>query len=239
VIFPRRFFELNWLFALRVEVLSQRPLAGALLDHTHLYIRFDLGRGFDPTQSTWQEFLRGIDLSGDPIEWTYQFYLTHQAPDSQRPDEPMFGCFSYTVLPGQRIRLHFHNAETQDTSPLSQERLPARIAELTAMLTHIKAHVDQPTTLIGGSWLYNVDAYRRLFPPAYLASAHVAKDEFQYLTLWGQFLDRRGQVKAPLAVHFSECLNQTRDVSDLTNCFPFQVLHLESSIQQFYSFYGA
>jgi hypothetical protein len=151
----------------------------------------------------------------------------------------MFGCFSYTVLPGQRIRLHFHNAETQDTSPLSQERLPARIAELTAMLTHIKAHVDQPTTLIGGSWLYNVDAYRRLFPPAYLASAHVAKDEFQYLTLWGQFLDRRGQVKAPLAVHFSECLNQTRDVSDLTNCFPFQVLHLESSIQQFYSFYGA
>lgn len=238
MIFPKRFFELNWLFALKIAAVWRRPLTDVLLDHTHFYIRFNLGRSFDPAHPTWQAYLRGIEQPGDPIEWTYQFYLAHEAQAVARPDEPTFECFSYTVLPGLRIRLHFHNAETEDCSPLSWERLPARIAELSAMFAHIRAHVDQPTTVVGGSWLYNIDAYRRLFPLAYLASAHVATNEFRYLTLWGQFLDRRGQVKEQLATRFVEDLNQANNLRDLEKCFPFQVLHLESSVQQFYSYYG-
>ncbi len=235
--YPERFFEISWQFAAKTASVSHRPLADALLDHTNFYIRFGLGRDFDPVNAIWQDYVCGLDRTTNPIEWTYQFYLQHGSRNSDRSDEPTFGYFSYSVLPQQKIRLHFHNSDPIDRSPLSTQPMPTRRAELVAMFSHIRQNVIEPTAVVGGSWLYNFEAYRRLFPSEYLASAHLAKGEFAFLTLWGQFINRFGQVKEILAAPFLAHLNQATAIDQLEDCFPYQVIHVECSIQHFYDCY--
>src|SRR5512135_2967693 len=107
--YPKRFFDISWQFAVKAASVSHRPLADVLLDHTNFYIRFGLGREFNPANAVWCEYLHGLDQAADPVERTYQFYLQQQATTRPSLNEPTFGCFSYSLLSPQRIRLHFHN----------------------------------------------------------------------------------------------------------------------------------
>src|SRR4030095_16601207 len=100
------------------------------------------------------------------------------------------GCCGYGRLDGERIRLHFRNAETEGHAPLGIARRDRRIAELRALFEHAKRTAHLSVRVVGASWLYNLEAYRRLFPPSYLATARVLPDRFQRMPLWGQFLDR-------------------------------------------------
>ena len=236
--YPRRFFEINLRFAQKVAEVAGQPLDSALLHYTNLYIRFGLGWDLSAANPVWQEYVDGLRQAEDEVEWTYQFYLTRpQSTAPQAVDWP-FGCFSYTLVDGSRIRLHFHNNEPPEHSPLSKDRMSHRRAELKRMFAHIKQEVNAPTSVIGASWLYNLKAYCRLFPPSYLATAQVGGHDFPYLPLWGQFIDHRGHVKEDLAAQFLECLDRQHDLCGLEKSFPFQVLHLESSVQEFYQFYG-
>ena len=107
----------------------------------------------------------------------------------------------------------------------------ARLAELKAMFAHLRGEVGTAGTVIGASWLYNLEAYRRLFPPEYLQTARTGGDDFAYLPLWGQFVDHAGCVKEGLATEFLERLGRQRSMDGIERCFPFQVLHLESPIE--------
>src|SRR6185295_16119504 len=112
--------------------LSDLPLASALLDYTNLYIRFGLGRDFDPAHPTWREYLAGLnDDANDTGEWTYRFYL--RRPDAMAAPAIVatFGCLSYARLRDDRIRLHFENADADGHSSLGIERLDQRVADLT------------------------------------------------------------------------------------------------------------
>jgi hypothetical protein len=106
------------------------------------------------------------------------------------------------------------------------------------MFTHIKHNINNSRNVIGASWLYNLEAYRRLFPPAYLATAQVGGNDFPYLPLWGQFIDHSGHIKENLVGQFLGSLEKQHGLENIEKCFPFQVLHLESSIQDFYQFYN-
>lgn len=236
--YPKRFFEINLHFAKRVAELSGQPIEITLLHYTNLYIRFGLGRDFDATNSIWQSYLAGFYQVEDTAEWTYRFYLEQQQRVATQLHDLPFGCFSYTIVDGNRIRLHFHNDESSEHSPLSQSQSGKRLAELNSMFTHIKQDASGPTNVIGASWLYNLEAYRRLFPPKYLATAQVSSNDFPYLPLWGQFIDHSGQVKENLIAQFLACLDKQHHIKSIEKCFPFSVLYLESSIQEFYQFYG-
>jgi hypothetical protein len=141
-------------------------------------------------------------------------------------------------LSGDRIRLHFQNAETDGHSPLGIERLGQRLSDLAAVLEDVKRTLPQPLQVVGASWLYNLDAYRRLFPVSYLATAHVIDHRFQHMPLWGQFLDRHGEIKKTLTSPFLERLERQSSLDSLDQCFPFQVLSVEASVREFYDFYG-
>lgn len=236
--YPKQFFEINLRFAQRVADISGQPIESALLHYTNLYIRFGLGRDFAATNSIWQEYLEGLYQVEDTAEWTYRFYLKRQQRVASQLHDSPFGCFSYTIVDGNRIRLHFHNNEASEHSPLSQDQMSKRLAELKNMFAHIKQGVSGSTSVIGVSWLYNLEAYRRLFPPVYLATAQVGGYDFPYLPLWGQFIDHSGRVKEGLVARFLECLDKQHRLEEIEKCFPFQVLHLESSIQDFYRFYS-
>lgn len=237
MIYPKKFFEINLRFACKVSEITQESIESTLLPYTNLYIRFGIGRDFDVNHPIWQEYLEGFHQAVDNTEWTYRFYLKRQQQISSPPHDLSFGCFSYTIINGNRIRLHFHNNESEKQSPLRNDQLSKRITELKDMFAYIKNEVNNPTRVIGASWLYNLEAYRRLFLPTYLATAQVGGNDFPFLPLWGQFIDHLGHVKENLVDQFLHCLDKQDHIDDIVKCFPFQVLHLESSIQEFYHFY--
>jgi hypothetical protein len=238
VIYGRAFFDLQLTFAEKVAALSGRPLAGTLLEHTNLYIRFALGREFDPAQPVWQRYLAGFQDAADARDWTYRFYLMRSGMPAGPPVVATSGCFSYARLGGERIRLHFHNAEVDGEAPLGKERREARRAELGTLFSHVRRTAPGSCRVVGRSWLYNLDAYRRLFPPAYIATARAVGGRFQHLPLWGQFLDRHGDVRSELARPFLDRLERLTSLDGLDHCFPFQVLTVESAAREFFDFYG-
>jgi len=238
VIYAKAFFDFQLEFAHKVTVLSGLPLARALFEYTNLYVRFGLGRDFDPAHPTWREYLAGLQDTNDSREWTYRFYLTRPEAMAAPAVVATFGCFSYARLSGGRIRLRFRNAEMDGHSPLGIERLEQRLADLAALFEHVKRTLRQPLQVVGASWLYNLDAYRRLFPVSYLATAHVIDHRFQHMPLWGQFLDRYGEIRKSMTSRFVERLERQSSLDSLDQCFPFQVLAVEASVTDFSGFYG-
>jgi hypothetical protein len=106
------------------------------------------------------------------------------------------------------------------------------------MFRHLVSVVPPTATVVGGSWLYNIDAYRRLFPPSSWRRPGAGPNEYQFIALWGQFLDRHGRVKPLIACPFLEGLEQRVTEESLQHGFPYRVLRLESAITTFYRFYG-
>lgn len=234
------FFELNLEFAQRVALVTGDSLANALLDYTYLYGSFNIGRDFDPQHPTWQTYLAGLAPSLDQAAWTWEFYLTQAALRPRLVPEPSFGCFYYTFLPDGGIRIHFFNGEVSlDRSPLSASRREKRLAELRRLYAHLNSLGIKEVRVLGASWLYNLEAYRQLFPPAYLATARASYADFRYIVLWGQFVDRYGRVRPQLAERFRERLHILHSLDGLQTSFPFCVLHLQSPVERFYEFYRA
>jgi hypothetical protein len=118
------------------------------------------------------------------------------------------------------------------------KRLGQRLADLAALFAHVKRTLNQPLRVVGASWLYNLDSHRRLFPVSYVATAHVIDQRFQHMPLWGQFLDRYGDIKKSMTSQFLERLERQSSLDSLDQCFPFQVLSVEASVTEFYDFYG-
>jgi hypothetical protein len=236
VIYARGFFDLQLQFARKVAGLSGLPVARALLDYTNLYIRLGLGRGFDPAHPTWREYLAGLRDANDILEWTYRFYL--RRPDAMAAPGIVatFGCFSYSRSSDDRIRLHFENADRDGHSSLGIDRREQRLADLAALFGHVRRTVGESAQVVGASWLYNLDAYRRLFPRPYLATAHVIQ-RFRNMPLWGQFLDRHGDIKQSMTRPFLERLEGQVGLDGVGECFPFQVLSVQASVQEFYAFH--
>lgn len=236
--YATQFFDLQLRFARTVAALSELPLGQCLLEYTNLYVRFGLGRDFDPAHPIWQEYLDGLRGGDGDGEWTYRFYLARPEAPAPPAITATRGCFSYARVSAERIRLHFRNAETGGRSPLEAGQVGRRLADLTALFEHVKRSGPPPARVLGSSWLYNVAAYRRLFPASYVASARVMPGRFQRMPLWGQFVNRRGEVRASMARPFVESLARQSRLEDLGQCFPFQVLAVDAPVRDFYAFYG-
>ena len=129
--YTKTFFDLQLRFAHTVSALSGLPLARAILEYTNFYIRFGLGREFNSADPAWTEYLAGLQRGSDPGDWTYRFHLAHSQAVVPPGLVASFGCFSYSRLRDDRVRLHFRNAETDGLSPLGIEhrgqRLGARV----------------------------------------------------------------------------------------------------------------
>ncbi|MDX1648841.1 MAG: hypothetical protein R3263_03205 [Myxococcota bacterium] len=233
----RDFFDLQLSFAETVRDLSGEPLETALLRHTNLYVRFGFGRDFDAEHEGWRRYLAGLRRAADRGDWTYRFHLETRRRDAAPRVLATFGCFSYARPDERHVRLHFRNAEPGGRSPLGRARAQRRRRELAALFAHLEPRVGREAPVVGASWLYNLPAYRRLFPPGYLSSARPVPDAFHSMALWGQFLDRRGRVRARMARSFLDALAGTSQVVDLGRCFPFQALRVTAPVGAFRAFY--
>jgi hypothetical protein len=236
--YSKEFYAINLRFAVRAHQVSQLPLRQVLLEYTNLYVRLGLGHSMDSSHPTWQRYLDGLEKAEDPAAWTAQFAADRADVDERAGDSASFGCFSYTIWDDKRLRIHFHNQESEDISPLSDARLPARQAELKRMFSYVKQNNLDIKTVVGGSWLYHLPAYRRIFPPAFITTARPGGKDYQYLVLWGQFVDRHGQVRPEPARQFIACLENKNTMDGILNCFPLKVLYLDAPVGVFFTYYS-
>jgi len=150
-----------------------------------------------------------------------------------------FGCFEYHYDQETRtVGLHFGNLDTSGLGALSTERRSERMQELRALFSDVRRHHPEAETVQGGSWLYNLPAYRRFFPPEYVATATPVRPGFTYFDVWGQFLDGEWDLRPEAGHAFQASLARVHSHADLEASFPFWPLGVRGPIQLHYHFYG-
>ena len=173
--YSREYFRLNFLFAERAAELASIPLPEALFRYTHLYRAMRMGTTPNSANPDWQAYLAGLADAEDPPGWTHAFCEERHARLPPRILENASGCFSFELWEDGRVRLHFRNAESPGVSPLCRERMPVRRAELADLFSHLRHTLPGDARVVGGSWMYHLEAYRRLFPLRFLQTARFAR----------------------------------------------------------------
>ena len=244
--YSKDFFTIQIKYAQKLADKFEQALEDILFNYTTFSRSFDLiAKPYDRTNPVWQEYVEGIKQASDLTDWTYNFYICHKDRDISPNDKtyngrPLFGCFYFSVWDNHVVWLYFIKNEKSKYGPLSTNRMAVRLKELKAMFGHIKDNVDGADTVQGDSWLHNIEAYRRLFPPEYYTKSRavVATGEFGLLARWGQFFDKNWKVKAHIAQEFFNRLERLETLEDLHNCFPYPTRQPKCHIKYFYEFYG-
>lgn len=237
----RDYFEVQLLFAEAVADRASYTLSDACLKFTNLHRRFGLGRtDEDALSGEWLRYAAGLERCASRLgrlDWTVAFFA--DAPRKESATR-RFGCFSYELLdPDPVLRIHFSNRDSAgDCGPLTRAKADRRVSELREMFGFIRAHHPNAWTVRGGSWLYNLEAYRRLFPPEYAASTfepeHVRLDG---TSSWGQLLDFREHVKPAFRQALLANIGNV-DIAAPWKAFPMGALGAQGPIEPFYLFYG-
>jgi hypothetical protein len=106
------------------------------------------------------------------------------------------------------------------------------------MFADIRRDLPEAEAVRGRSWMYNLPAYCRLFPPEYGLSTVVVEPELQFMSLWGQFLDRRWNLRPGPAGLFRERIATAQTLDAVLGSFPLPVLAPRCHIDHFYAFYA-
>jgi hypothetical protein len=239
----RPYAEVLLLFAQAVAERTRRPLSDAALEVTNLHRRLGFGRVQDGVPAPpWRAFAEGLDAGPTPaarLDWTVDAF----ARAAQSPPDPSgqaeFGCFSYEMMEDdQVVRIHFTNREDDpDQGPLVLAKVARRRAELAALFADVRARAPTARRVRGGSWLYNLEAYRRLFPEAYIASIRTPPTaRLTGTSTWGQLLDFRGRVKPAARAALIANLPRLDPAAPWT-AFPLRALDVECEVEAFYAAY--
>ena len=238
MLYPPGFFGLQLASSRKIAQLTQQSYPEAILHGTAMYRILGLDWSLDPHHPVWHSYLAGLHQEDTDTDWSYQFYL-ERADQIPSYEEPRWGCFSNEYWSERRsIHLHFGNLDNSGYGPLSHQRKEARLEELCSMFTQIKRAHPDALAVHGSSWLYNLEAYRRLFPVEYGLSTRADTPHLIARSLWGQFLRYDGRLHEERAKLFLDRLNRLEDEHQHAQCFPYQVLLAQAPITLFYAFYG-
>ena len=238
------YFEVQLRLARRMAELTGAPLGEVVRNHTNLHRRLGLGvPAFVEPGPAWAAY--AADLEASP-SLANQVVLT-QAAFRQAVEEVLpltgqsgFGCFAHETPNAEGgVKIHFNNRDTDDEGgPLASAKQARRLAELAAMVRHIATTHPEATHIKGGSWLYHLEAYRRLFPPAYVATA--ALHPGPHLTgtsTWGQLIDSREAIRP--AVRDAVVANLAAlDPRAPWRVFPYQPLTPSAPVAVFVAHYA-
>ena len=241
----RSYFELQLTFAEAMARREGRALVEAVGLYTNLMRRFGLAHLDETTRATeWSRFCEPLGSLGSAVarsNWARDFYLA-MPEEPAPPGQPVFGCFRLELRDADTVvRLHFNNADSaDDIGPLAGSKIEARRDELRAMFAFVRGTHRTARTVLGGSWLYNLEAYRRLFPEVYGQSRHPPEGHVRLngTSSWGQFVNHREFVKDDLRRILLERL-ETLDLEAPWRAFPFPALNVQAPVETFYEFYGS
>lgn len=240
----REFFGVQLHYAGVLAAKSGMPLAEAIIFHTNFHRLFAYGNlgkmAPDP------EF---VALVSDIVALAPDARLDHliaayaqRAADPWPADRFPFGNHFACEAPNEAgiVRIHFRNRFNTDAhGPLHATNIAQRRADLTEMFGFVAKSWPDAKAINGASWLYNMEAYRRLFPADYGASrtVMVGPRSMHGLSTWGQFLDFRGRAKPEIVERFVRGLDGL-DVKQPWLSFPYQVLTTTAPLESFRREYG-
>jgi len=240
----RAYFDLQLRFATALAARTGLAFTGVVTWCTNLHRRFGLGMlcpGAAP-EPLWTHYLAGLAERADHrarLDWTMACFATAPA-ERPPPGSHRFGCFACDP-PGADgvLKLHFANLDGDGVSPLHPRKVAQRRADLSALFTFVRDALPAATSVRGTSWLYHLEAYRRLFPPDYVASRRPPERplHFHGSSSWGQFLDHRGRVKAAPRDRLLDVLPRL-DPAGLREAFPLPALLVTAPIGTFYEHFG-
>ena len=115
------------------------------------------------------------------------------------------------------------------------------------MFEYIHETYPEAEEVVGGSWLYNLPAYRdsypkgftekmyRLVPPGidFMSENTIPNLSFRGDSVWGQFVDRRGHVRQNDYDLFVKKVESAQNVKQLVDAFPNQTLQPKAPIEVF------
>jgi hypothetical protein len=240
---PHQFLDLQLRFAQALAERGGRPLGETVALHTNFHRRFGLGlvNGLpaSPEWAAYADRLEALDGHDDRLAWTLEVY-DRSPPETPPPGRHPFGCFACDPPNAAgELRIHFANRDGDGTSPLTAAKLARRQGELRDMFTFVRGAYPGAGSVRGGSWLYNLEAYRRLFPADYVASRRRPERllSFQGYSSWGQFLDHRGLVRAEPKDRFLARLGSL-DPARIDAAFPLPALEVTAPVASFYAHFG-
>ncbi len=229
-------------FALQLhfaEVFASKTglsLDTALTFYTNFHRRFGFGRpSRDGRSPEWDDFVQqlvALWTRAERVERAKTFAREHWT-NWHGTTVRGFGCFSFDAPNEGIVRLHFAPNDTEDgIGPLSRLKYARRIKELTDMFAFIRReHPVDARCVVGGSWLYNLDAYTRLSPSAYVESLriHTAPRSLAGGSWWGQFVDHKENIVAERVRRFSESLPYL-DPDEVWKVFPLPAMTARAGI---------
>lgn len=228
------YFDLQLRFAQHYATVSGLPFEASIERCTNLRRRMNLWgvAGAD----RWDAFLnvmrRAAADRSSALSACMELYESRLRLTQPRD----FGCFSYDP-PDQAgvLRMHFMPVQGMGNSPLALDNQCDRMDELRALFLHVRQVEAGATSVRGISWLYNLDAYKRLFPPAYGASAQLPTFPLNMTgsSTWGQVLNWRQEVKP--ATRDAVLANLTRlDIGSPWEVFPLRARVASCEIHHFH-----
>jgi len=222
-IYSVEFFDLQLRFAVKVADLCGLPLTETVGSHTNIYVRLAMGPRLDRANPAWLEYISTLATARDPAACTHEVHQRRAHLPSGPEVAASVGCFSCAPFRSGHVRLHFHPGHQLSDSPLSLANTHLRRCELATLLSQVVS--SHPSIhVVGASWLYNLPAYRRLFPEAYLGCLTPIGHPYQRMPLWGQFLHRDRTVRKAAAQRFHSQLARAASLAELSACFPLPVL---------------
>jgi hypothetical protein len=240
------YFEVQLRLARRMAELTGATLGETTLKFTNLHRRLGFGVNLpgEPPAPGWADYARALEAEPDPaIQLTLsQAVCAASLPERlPLPGQTQFGCFACEAVGADgAVRLHFNNADTDDVGgPLASGKFERRRAEMAALVRHIQETHPQATAIRGKSWLYNLEAYRRVFPAEYGASRVVATGPLRLngTSSWGQLIDSRERIRPDVRDAFLANL-ESLDPAAPWLVFPLRVLATEAPIESFAAEYG-
>ncbi|MGV8995409.1 MAG: hypothetical protein ACOH12_00495 [Parvibaculaceae bacterium] len=240
----RSYFDLQLRFAAVMAEAEDVSLATSVTHNTNIHRRFGLGtfraEAVDPHWLACCAEIERAPSHAACLDVVCNFFA--RAPIERLPNDQLkFGCFSLeTQAQSGAVKLHFGNRldNPEGQGPLHASRRGERMEELRALFAHVKRHIEGAQIVRGGSWLYHIEAYRRLFPPSFAASRReaIGNRNFAGTSSWGQFLDHRGDLKAEPVAKFLENLD-VLDPEHPARAFPMPALNTQASVGDFFAFY--
>jgi hypothetical protein len=236
----RDFFELQLRFARHMARRTDMPLADIVLRFTNFHRRFGFGDPDKGVASAWADYVQPLQELADLEEqtnWTLAFF--RDAPEEKPPaGQHLFGCFGCEP-PDDRgmVRIHFVSVDDDGLGPLHRSKVNRRQRELAAMFAFVRQRYPTAARVRGISWLYHIEAYRRLFPPEYTATAAApAWVRLNGMSSWGQFIRHDGTIKPALRDAFLRNF-ETMDVAAPWHSFPLPALIVSAPVEAFSAFY--
>lgn len=224
----REFFATQRRFAERWAAVASVPIETAYLECTTWYRQAaGLDRDFDPAHPDWQRLLGEVAASPDPDSVVHAWAVAHERPIGPGP------VLDFVWSAADRtVRVHFLGERSRTERPLGRSQLPERRRELRELVTRAAAAHPDAEWLRGRSWLYGLEAYRRIFPPIFLAGLTVEPPDLQFLACWGQLLDRRWRTKPELAERLLSRVETASTPEELEAAFPLPMQQTRGPLAQ-------